>query len=113
MKQKQIENLYQNFSAPLIDISQTSEQKNKAIIISKVLWVLLITVHDTQDELFAELSKIIPDQDAVIGVGSVYFHKMKANLTTKEIKNIRKHYSDTKNFDQLGEWVDDAGNHLH
>ena len=113
MKQNKIENLYTQFSGYLLEISETEDQKNKAVIISKVLWVLLITDHDTEEDIYTEMSKVVPNHDAAIGFGSVYLHKMKGNLTKKEIKNIRKHYSDTKKLDQLKHWIDDTSNNLN
>ena len=67
MKKNKIEDLYTQFSGYLLEISETKEQKNKAIIISKVLWVLLITLHDTDEHIYTELSKIVPDHDAIVG----------------------------------------------
>ena len=113
MKYNKIESMYKTFSDPLIKICLTIEEKNKAILISKILWVLLITEKDSVEEIYTELSKMISEHDAIISLGSVYYHKMKINLTKKEIKNLRKYYSNITNFNQLESWASNSEAKYH
>jgi hypothetical protein len=37
-------------------------------------------------------------------VGSMYFFKMKSELTKAQISNLKKHYGDERNFNRLERW---------
>ena len=53
------------------------------------------------------------DHDASIAVGSMYFFKMKAELTETEITTLKKHYSNRKNFNRLEHWEPSIASELH
>jgi len=108
MKENQITVLFETFSAPLLSLLNTKEQQDKAINISKILWLYLITKKDTEDKIYFVLNKIIPKYELVMSLGSLYFDKMKIALTKKEIKKLQKHYSNKDNLDALNNWVDSS-----
>ena len=44
------------------------------------------------------------DHNGNIGIGSMYFFKMKTELTDDEITRLKKHYSNRRNFQRLENW---------
>ncbi len=104
----EVDMLFDKYSSPIMDGCDTESQKEKAMGISKILWLLLVTGTDTEENVHVALKKIVHNHERIISLGALYFHKMKKALTNKEIQELIKHYKDSKNFDSMKEWGDAA-----
>ncbi len=105
-KGKKINELFEKYSFPLVKACIAPSQKEKAIGISKILWLLLVKGADTEENTYKVLEQILHDHDKVISFGATYFHRMKKALSEKDIKRLRAHYSDSENFKSLKDWGD-------
>lgn len=106
LKNKEINNLFDKYSFPLVKVCITPSQKEKALSISRILWLFLVKEADTEENIYNALERILHDHQKVVGLGALYFHKMKKALTQKELKRLKKHYSDSANFKSLKDWGD-------
>lgn len=79
-------------------------QREKSTGISRILWLLLVTDTDSEQNVYDALNKVFNKHEDNIAIGSLYFYKMKTVLTTEEQLNLRRHYSDQKNFSALEDW---------
>lgn len=114
LKDKKINKLFDKYSLPLVKACITPSQKEKAISISRVLWLFLVKGADTEENIYKALEQILHDHDKVVGFGATYFHRMKKALSEKEIRRLRAHYSDSNNFKSLKSWGDITfSNFLH
>lgn len=99
---KETRELFDKFSFPLLRSCITPHQKTVAIGIAKILWLRLITGTDTEANIYQDLKGILGDKhDANVGVGSLYFFKMKTALMEGEIRRLRNHFSKEVNFNRL------------
>ena len=99
---KEIARLFERFSRPMVLPCVTSRQKQSAAGIATILWMRLVTGTDTQDNIYEDLSLVFKDNhDSNVAMGSMYFFKMKPELTKAQISNLRKHYSDERNLNHL------------
>ncbi len=105
LKDSEVENLFKKFSYPILKPCTSSSQKKKATDISKTLWLALITGTDSQDNIYNLLRRMVQKHDDAIGLGSLYFFKMKMALTKEEHLKLKKHYSDKDKFNSLEDWV--------
>ena len=105
LDEKKIHSLFNKFSFPMVKSCITTEQKEKAIGLSKILWLHLVTGTDSEENIYRALSGVLDNHESNVAVGSLYFYKMKPALTTKEQLRLQRHYSDQKNFDALEDWV--------
>ena len=103
---KKINELFDNYSYPMVKACITELQKEKAIALSKILWLLLITGTDTEENIYITLKEILHQHDKIVSVGALYTHKMKKALTKKEMQMLKKHYENSENFNSLKEWGD-------
>lgn len=106
LKNKEINNLFDKYSFPLVKVCITPSQKENALSISRILWLFLVKEVDTEENIYKVLERILHDHQKVVGLGALYFHKMKKALTQKELKRLKKHYSDSENFKSLKDWGD-------
>lgn len=116
MKQKQskltreltnneLNRLFKRFSRPMVRPCINSRQKRSAVGIAKTLWLRLVTGADTEENIYEDLRLIFKDNhDSNVAVGSMYFFKMKSELTKAQISNLKKHYGDERNFNRLERW---------
>jgi hypothetical protein len=105
LTEEAISGLFERFSHPMVRPCITESQKQKAVAISKILWLRLITGTDTDEVIYSDLERILgPKHDGIVALGSMYVFKMKAALTTKEVRRLRKHYRDEQNFNRLQDW---------
>ncbi|MBM9520850.1 hypothetical protein JWG39_13595 [Desulforhopalus vacuolatus] len=105
LKDDEICKLFDRFSHPITKSAITESQKNKASEIIKILWLLFITGTDSEENVYKILNYITSNNhESNIGIGSLYYHKMKKSLTTVEILRIRNHYKSLENFNKLEEW---------
>ena len=105
LDEKRIRSLFNKFSFPMVKSCITPEQKEKAIGISKILWLYLVSDADSEENIYRALSAVLDNHDSNVAVGSLYFYKMKPALTAKEQSRLQKHYSDQKNFATLENWM--------
>jgi folylpolyglutamate synthase/dihydropteroate synthase len=83
---KEIQRLFERFSEPLLRPCVSTAQKEKAIGISKLLWLALITETDSEHSIYEILARILNyDHDAIIALGSLYFFKMKLTLKQRAL----------------------------
>ena len=94
----ELNRLFERFSRPMIRPCINSRQKRSAVGIAKTLWLRLVTGTDTEENIYEDLRLIFKDNhDSNVAVGSMYFFKMKSELTKAQISNLKKHYSDDSN----------------
>ncbi len=103
---KKINKLFDKYSYPMMKACITESQKEKAIGLSKILWLLLVSGTDTEENIYVTLKDILHQHDNIISVGALYTHKMKKSLTKKEIQILKNHYEDIENINSLMEWGD-------
>jgi folylpolyglutamate synthase/dihydropteroate synthase len=102
---KEINQLFEQFSRPIVQPCVTSQQKQSAVGIAKILWLRFVTGTDTEENIYEDLRLIFKDNhDSNIAMGSLYFFKMKTELTEAQIGNLKKHYSDERNLNRLENW---------
>ena len=106
LSDKKINSLYEKYSYPIMKACITESQKEKAMGISKLLWLFLVTGKDTEDNIYIGLKSIMHHHDEVISLGSLYYHKMKKALNQKEIRILKEHYDNPENFNSLTDWGD-------
>jgi hypothetical protein len=104
LNDKAIDSLFKKFSSPMVNPCISETQKEKAIGISRILWLLLVSDADSEQNIYDALNKVFNKHEDNIAMGSLYFYKMKTSLTTKEKLKLRKHYSNQKNFAALEDW---------
>jgi hypothetical protein len=106
LSDKKINSLYEKYSYPIMKACITESQKDKAMGISKLLWLFLVTGKDTEENIYIGLKSIMHHHDEVISLGSLYYHKMKKALNQKEIRILKEHYDNPENFNSLTDWGD-------
>ncbi len=90
------------FSHPILRPCVTSKQRQSAVGIARILWLRLVTGTDTQENIYEDLRLVFKDNhDSNVAIGSLYFFKMKSQLTEAQIGNLKDHYSDWDNFNRL------------
>ena len=104
LNDKTIDVLCKKFSSPMVNPCISDAQREKAISISKILWLLLVTDTDSEENIYDALNKVINSHEANLAIGSLYFFKMKTALTAREQLKLRKHFSDQENFAVLESW---------
>ena len=92
LSDKKINTLYEKYSYPIMKACITESQKVKAMGISKLLWLFLVTGQDTEENIYVGIKSILYHHDEIISLGSLYFHKMKKALNKKEIQILKKYY---------------------
>ena len=105
LKEEEIKLLFDKFSYPMVKPCLTQEQKDKAIAISKILWLFLVKGSDTEENIYNALYEVIKNHDDTVSFGALYYHKMKKSLTKKELNKLKKHYSSPHNFEELKDWL--------
>ena len=101
----EINRLFEKFSYPLVRPCISMSQKEKAIGISKILWLALVSGTDSEQNIYNILSRILDQKhNDVISFGSLYFYKMKKALTKKERLKLKKYYSNEDNLNSLKDW---------
>ena len=104
---EEVQNLFTKFAFPLVNTAITDHQKKVSLGIAKILWVTLVDKNDTEKQVYTILDKIFKDnREGNIGVGSLYFFKMKKTLSKKEIKLLHYFYSIDENRRLLEDWLD-------
>jgi len=107
LNEKQVNDLFIKFSHPLVKSAITDNQKKVSLSISKMLWIALVGGNDTESQIHDILNTIFNgNRDANIEIGSLYYFKMKASLSKKEIKSLIFYYSIDKNISSLENWLD-------
>ena len=93
------------FSLPMVQACVTKSQKQNAVLIAKTLWLRLVSGTDTEENIYADLKRAVGNKhDTNVALGSTYFFKMKTGLTEAEIRRLKDHYADDRNFQRLEEW---------
>nr|VFJ44694.1 MAG: hypothetical protein BECKDK2373C_GA0170839_100917 [Candidatus Kentron sp. DK]VFJ44854.1 MAG: hypothetical protein BECKDK2373B_GA0170837_100827 [Candidatus Kentron sp. DK] len=105
LSETKIEKKFTRFSDVLIKKCTTESQKQKALGISKILWLLLVRGQDTEENVYSALFEILKDHESTISFVSLYFYEMKSKLRKVEIKQLRNHYSDSERFQELSDWL--------
>ena len=105
LKEEEIKLLFDKFSYPMVKPCLTQDQKDKAIAISKILWLFLVKGADTEENIYDALNEVIKKHEDTISFGALYYHKMKKSLTKKEIDKLKKYYSNFRNFEELKGWL--------
>ena len=101
----ELDRLFERFALPMVRPYITSSQKLKALGIAKILWLRLGSGTDTERNIYEDLKRVLRDKhDANVALGSMYFSKMKTELTDEEVRQLKNHYSDELNFSRLEEW---------
>ena len=101
----ELDRLFERFALPMVRPCITSSQKLKALGIAKVLWLRLVSGTDTEGNIYEDLSRVLrDDHDANVALGSMYFFKMKTELTDEEVGQLKNHYGDELNFSRLEKW---------
>ena len=106
LSDKKINELFEKYSHPILNACITISQKEKAIGISKILWLFLVTGKDSEENIYMGLKTILNHHDEVISLGSLYYHKMKKALSKKEMRKLQQHYDNPENFNSLTDWGD-------
>ncbi len=93
LNDKAIDSLFRKFSSPMIKPCISDAQKENAIGLSRILWLLLVTDTDSEQNIYDALNKVFNKHEDNIAMGSLYLYKMKTALTTKEQLKLRRHYT--------------------
>jgi len=102
---QELHRLFERFSLPMVRPCTTSSQKLKALGIAKILWLRLVSGTDTEGNIYEDLRRILRDvHDDNVALGSMYFFKMKTELTAEELRQLKNHYNYGLNFLRLEEW---------
>ena len=100
-----ISRLFERFSLPMVQPCITPPQKRSAVGIAKTLWLRFVTGTDTEENIYADLRRVLGNKhDASAALGSTYFFQMKTALTDAEVRQLKDHYTDDRNFRRLKEW---------
>ena len=105
LTENEINGLFDRFSFPMLRPCITQRQRNTSIEIANFFWIRLVTGTDTEVNIYEDLRDLVKlDHDGNRGIGSMYFFKMKTELTADEIARLKKHYSNSDNFQRLKNW---------
>jgi hypothetical protein len=105
---KELLNLFNKFSFPLVKSAITKHQKEVSLGIAKILWLSLVKKNDTEQNVYNILSKALNNNHkSNIAIGSLYFHKMKTSLSEEELKILVDYYNIDENFGALENWLDE------
>jgi hypothetical protein len=100
-----IRQLFERFSLPIVESCITPSQRRSAVGIAKTLWLRFVTGTDTEESIYDDLKHVLGDKhDDIIALGSTYFFRMKTALTDEEVRQLKDHYSDDRNFANLENW---------
>jgi hypothetical protein len=109
-----IKKQFLRFSNVMVEKCATKSQAQKALGISKVLWLLLVKGQDTEENVYSALFEIVKDHEAAISFGSLYYYEMKIELSKAEIRQLKNHYADPARFKELSDWLSECyENPLH
>jgi len=101
----EISRLFARFSLPMVRPCITAKQKQSAVGIAKIFWLRFVTGTDTEENVYEDLNRFLGNKhDDNVALGSSYFFKMKTALTDEEVRRLKDHYSDDRNFGRLKEW---------
>ncbi|WP_320045363.1 hypothetical protein [uncultured Desulfobacter sp.] len=106
IKKEEIEKLFNKFSYPMTRAATTSDQKQASLGLSKILWLAFVSNNDSEENIYNTLDQIVKNHENSISFSSLYFYKMKKNLTRKEARMVQKYYSNKDNFNELENWFD-------
>ncbi len=105
LTEESVHRLFERFSLPMEEPCVTPHQKQNAVGIAKTLWLRFVTGTDTEESIYDDLKNVLGDKhDAIINLGSTYFFRMKTTLTDDEVRQLKNHYNDDRNFASLEEW---------
>jgi hypothetical protein len=97
-----VEDLFNRFASPLVQLSKNSGDKERALGISMILWLLLIAGTDTNENIYKDLEHVFRnDHDCKYMAISIYFIHMKATLSNAEVHKLQKHFKDPLNIIEL------------
>ena len=98
--------LFKKFSHHILKPSITKHQKEVALGLAKILWLLLVTDEDSEQNIYATLKDVLKNNhESNIAVGSLYLYKMKTSLTDLEIKRLQEFYATDENLNSLQDWI--------
>ena len=101
----ELDRLFERFALPIVRPCITPSQKLKALGIAKMFWLRLVSGTDTEGNIYEDLRRVFCDRhDDNVAFGSIYFFKMKTELTDEEVRQLKNHYSDELNFSRLEKW---------
>ena len=66
IKKEDIEVLFKKFSHPLLKLAITPHQKQVALGLSKILWLLFITNNDTEENTYNMLDQVLKNHESNI-----------------------------------------------
>lgn len=105
LKEEEIKLLFDKFLYSMVKPCVNQDQKDKAIAISKILWLLLVKDADTEENIYNALYKVLKNHDGTVSFGALYYHKMKKSLTKEELNKLKQYYSISSNFEALRDWL--------
>jgi hypothetical protein len=98
----QIQEMYNRFSSPFVKAESISQTDTGSLLVSKALWLRLITGADSKNQICKDLDSIITNTNiAKNKIQRWYFSVVKKSLTKSEILTLQEHYSDKTNLEQL------------
>ncbi len=100
----EIGRLFERFSLAMVRPCITAKQKQSAIGIAKGLWLRMVTGTDTEEIISEDLNRALGNKHDAKALGAMYFFKMKTALTDEEVRRLKDHYRDDRNFGRLKEW---------
>jgi len=93
--------LFNKYALPIMKPCRTDFQKQNAMGIATILWMLLVTDTDTEEKVYEALDSVVHNHESCISFGSLYYHKMKKTLTNKQMSYLRKYYLNRENLNDL------------
>ncbi|MBV5276173.1 MAG: hypothetical protein JZU52_21895 [Lamprocystis purpurea] len=104
LKSKRVNDLFFQFSWPLLHACVTDHQQEMALELAKMLWFRLVTGTDTEETIAQDLKIVFPDNQASIAAfGSLYFFKMKPALKESTIRELKQHFARQENLKNVGD----------
>ena len=98
----QIQEMYHRFSSPFVKAESIPQTGTGSLLLSKVLWLRLITGADSKNQINKDLDSVITNTNTVKNkIQRWYFSCAKKALTESEITILQEHYSDKNNLIQL------------
>jgi hypothetical protein len=87
---KKAKKLFNKYELAIMKSYRTDFQKQNAMGIATILWMLLVTDTDTdtEEKVYEALDSVIHNHESRISFGSLYYHKMKKNLTNEQINYL-------------------------
>jgi len=104
LKSNRVNDLFFQFSWPLLHACITDHQQEMALELAKMLWFRLVTGTDTEETIAEDLKIVFPDSQASItAFGSLYFFKMKPALKESTIRKLKQHFARQENLKNVGD----------